>query len=209
MPRNSTQYVCLNALAAALLCGAADAQSKAPDGGEPDVLVYLKKDDLTPNNAVIARAKETAASMFAGIGVRLAWAAEGTDSPAATAVVLHLQVTDRPQAGFKDAAVAYAHPYAGGTEAITIMWDRLQARCLSSPSLAPVLLAHVIVHEITHVLQAVKRHSDTGVMKAQWNTDDYRAMLWKPLPFTDDDISLVRSGLARLRGLARANADRP
>jgi hypothetical protein len=79
------------------------------------------------------------------------------------------------------------------------MWDRLQAKCQNPPSLAPVLLAHVMVHEVTHVLQGMDHHSDTGVMKARWTSDDYKKMLWDPLPFTDYDATLVRLGLEGLR----------
>jgi hypothetical protein len=66
--------------------------------------------------------------------------------------------------------------------------------------LAPALLAHVLVHEITHILQGVDRHSETGVMKARWTTADYVQIRAQPLPFTDWDIDLIQEGLAS-RGL--------
>ena len=60
-----------------------------------------------------------------------------------------------------------------------------------------MILAHVMVHEITHVLQGVSRHSESGVMKATWTMKEYGEMLPKPLPFTDDDVLLIRLGLER------------
>jgi hypothetical protein len=33
-----------------------------------------------------------------------------------------------------------------------------------------------LVHEISHVLQGTNRHSETGVMKARWNQEDYDAI---------------------------------
>jgi hypothetical protein len=208
MRRNSTQHVCLNGLvAAALLCGGAEGRAKAPVP-DPDVIVYLKSDGVPPSNPVMAQAKKTAAGMFAGIGVRVAWANEGADGGPAASVVLHVIITDRPQAGLPDGAVAFAQPFAGGTKAITIMWTLVQARCPNPPSLAPTLLAHVMVHEIAHVLGGVDYHSRAGVMKARWTAEDYRAMLWKPLPFTEYDVDVIRSGLARLRARALA-ADNP
>ena len=60
-----------------------------------------------------------------------------------------------------------------------------------------VVLAHVLVHEITHILQGVNRHSDRR-LKAHWTPEDYRAMASKPLPFTPVDVQLIRLGLAPL-----------
>ena len=39
-----------------------------------------------------------------------------------------------------------------------------------------MLLAHVLVHEITHVLEGVDRHTGQGVMKARWTEDDLALM---------------------------------
>ena len=63
----------------------------------------------------------------------------------------------------------------------------------SSQSLRPALLGHVMVHEITHVLEGVARHSSAGVMKAHWDLADYHAMTGRPLPFAAEDIRLVRA----------------
>jgi hypothetical protein len=56
----------------------------------------------------------------------------------------------------------------------------------------PHLLAHVLVHEITHILQGVARHSETGIMKAHWTPVDYRQMLVHPLPFAPEDVQLLQ-----------------
>ena len=58
-----------------------------------------------------------------------------------------------------------------------------------------MILAHVLVHEITHILQGIDRHSESGVMKASWTNQDYKAMAWKPLPFTPQDTRLLQLGL--------------
>ena len=57
------------------------------------------------------------------------------------------------------------------------------------------MLAHVLAHEITHILQGIKRHSKTGVMKAKWSYEDIRKMTWKPLPFAEEDIRLIHLGM--------------
>ena len=74
--------------------------------------------------------------------------------------------------------------------------DRPAGEAISRTALMPQLLAHVLVHEITLILQGVSRHSGEGVMKAQWGQGDFNRMLSKPLEFTSEDVSLIHDGLA-------------
>ena len=53
---------------------------------------------------------------------------------------------------------------------------------------------HVHIGKL-HILQGVSRHSPTGVMKPRWDRDDYSQMAWRPLPFTEADIVLIRLGM--------------
>ena len=66
------------------------------------------------------------------------------------------------------------------------------------------LLAHVLVHEIVHILQGCTRHSDRGVMKAHWNGVDFAQMLWGELPIAQEDIDLVHAGIGKRAQLAAA-----
>jgi hypothetical protein len=210
MLRNLTQYVCLMRalkttaatvwIAAAGACFAADNRPKA----EPDVTVLVKTDDQ-PGIVVLLPAEITTSAIFAKIGVRLVWAAEGGSSRAATGLVVRVHITDRPRAA-REATLGFACPYADGIQPVTIMWDRVRSQCRDVARQAPVLLAHVMAHEVAHVLQGVSHHAADGLMKAQWTMGDLREMRWHPLPFTDADASLIRSGLARLRGLTLAEA---
>jgi hypothetical protein len=59
-----------------------------------------------------------------------------------------------------------------------------------------IVLAHVLVHEITHILQASNGHSEQGIMKAHWDAGDYFQMRSKPLEFTDHDVRQIYLGLA-------------
>ncbi len=37
-----------------------------------------------------------------------------------------------------------------------------------------MVLAHVLVHEITHILEGLNEHSQEGIIKARWTFQDYR-----------------------------------
>ena len=185
----------------ACMLGLALAVGTAAHAGKsvPDVTVYL--DPRGVDSAVMHDAQSLAGSMFAAIGVRVKWAAESRvpPSPAGASAVVHLRMVEQPQAGCEAPALGCAFPYADGAKAIDILYPRLKTICKSQSGLESKLLAHVMVHEIAHVLQGVSRHSETGVMKAHWTGDDYGAMRWKALPFTAHDVELIRAGIQRLR----------
>ena len=109
-------------------------------------------------------------------------------------VVIRFQVS-RDVLREHEGALAFTHPYARSNARITILFDRLN-RSLSAQSARPArLLAHLMVHEITHVLQRVDRHSETGIMKAHWDSGDYFEMARKKFVLSLIDIDLVNKGL--------------
>lgn len=89
-----------------------------------------------------------------------------------------------------EALYALALPYEGSH--ITVFVDRIQG--MRTPD---KVLAHVMVHEIAHLLQGFSQHSATRVMKERWTSGDFSGMRWRPLPFTPLDIELIHSGLAQ------------
>jgi hypothetical protein len=165
---------------------------------EQRLLVYVQDVTAVPPQ-VLRRAQDLAAEMFAGVGVQVEWR-EGRPKPAQgePAIVVHMAI-DTPTE-FKPGAFAFARVYEGVH--ITVFWDRVQR--MRSSLTAGVVLGHVLVHEITHILQGIDRHSETGVMKAGWTGEDFFQMTWKPLPFTPDDIYLIQRGLANRAGAGTA-----
>jgi hypothetical protein len=93
--------------------------------------------------------------------------------------------------------LAYALPYEGLH--IVVFYDRIAQE---HPGLVKSLLAHVLAHEITHLLQAENRHSASGIMKARWIENDYKDMKLGLLAFSAEDIDLIYRGL-----LARTRAN--
>lgn len=172
-------------------------QARKSDGA-PDVKVFLNVDE--PQSAtLIRRAAAIADSMFAPIGVRLQWATgriELCSTPQhKQPVVIRLQIVGLDQEDHPLDTVAYSLPFATGVRSITVVYDRLEPTIHAWPELGPSLLAHVFVHEITHVLQRSDAHAETGVMKARWTQSDYVEMSRGPLPFTPQDVELIRQGL--------------
>lgn len=158
-----------------------------------EVTVYVQGLSVVPA-PVLGPAEALASEIFVGVGVKVHWRRgepSRSQSQDARPIVVHI-VTDTPS-WLQPGALAFALPYEGVH--INVFYDRV--RRATEPELTPNVLAHVLAHEITHILQETSRHSETGVMKARWSHQDYMDMGQKPLSFTEEDVQLIRTGLAR------------
>ena len=173
---------------------AAGIAAHARDSKPPDVTVYVKGDDDVPG-AANQGARATVTWMFARVGVRLVWrdGEPGTGAASGSPVTIQVRFTrELPDASRE--ALAYALPFGEEGVAINIMYDRIRWVARRSSREAPIL-AHVLAHEIGHVLQRTNAHAPAGVMKAHWNGQDYDAMEKKPLEFTRVDVEMIKDGL--------------
>jgi hypothetical protein len=139
----------------------------------------------------VSRAEGVANQILAAADVKIKWHDDVRfcDSPG-SGIVIELRL-DTPL-DFYPGAMAFARPYAGTTYAgttIVVFYHRIQAVRL------PPLLAHVLVHEITHILEGIAAHSSAGIMKAHWTPRDYEDMSCRTLKFTEEDLFLIRQGL--------------
>jgi hypothetical protein len=160
---------------------------------ERNVTVYVNNDLNNDRNMVVLyQARERAGKMFAEIGVRIDWriSPSGRQSERGPEIVGVMEHTPH---SYRPGQLAYAKLNEGH---ITVFLDRIQ----DSPGAPPVVvLAHVLVHEITHILQGIDRHSESGIMKSKWTLADFTAMAGEPLPFTRLDMELIQRGIARRR----------
>ena len=147
---------------------------------EHPVTVCMK----TLNHEVFA-AQSQASQMFAEVGVALKWRDLKNCGVDSLVVTLSFDTRESLFVG----ALGHAD-YEHGE--IVVFYDRVARRL---PGKETVLLAHVLVHEIAHVLFGVSHHSEAGLMKASWEGEDISAMRFKPLPFGPGDIELLHRGL--------------
>jgi hypothetical protein len=153
--------------------------------GAASAVAVCLTDTLGPVYSITA---STTTAMFARIGVSLGW----RDARHCPSGALRISLSDSTPTSFLPGALAYTMPYEGTH--IVVFLDRVKSM-VGEPRV-PVLLAHVFAHEITHILQGISRHSESGLMKAKWGAADYHQMAWEPLPFTALDIELIHDGMA-------------
>ena len=171
-------------IAMSILAGSAARAGENHEMEGPEVVICGQwKSDMNTY-----RAQRMAARMFADIGVTIQFLFNPRTCPAGA---IQIRLTGDTPDDLLPGALAYAQPYEGVH--IQVFYDRIRAR-VPAPGV-PSLLAHVLVHEITHILQGVSRHSASGLMKAHWDGRDYTEMGRKPLEFTDEDIRLIRQAL--------------
>jgi len=151
---------------------------------------------------VLEGARLLTAAMFARIGVTIAWYEPNACPVGVDAIQVRLSRDPTSFRNFSYGALAAAHPYA---RTIIVFVDRVKE---VSRDQEVSVMPSVLVHEITHILERIARHSATGVMKAHWNHKDYLAMHREPLAFAQDDIDLIYAGLKIPRATDAAVAAR-
>jgi hypothetical protein len=194
--------VSLPAIIGITLFSAAGVQARHLDT-PTDVTVCLRN-TIIATPGVVERAKQVAKQMFASIGINLAWRGDVPDHQ--SGVSIKVVLTSGWPGDEEPGALGEAYPFALD-RGITVRYDRVHNSAGVSKDLEPLILAHVLVHEITHILQCIDRHSDAGVMKARWTSDDYYDMRWKPLEFTPEDVELIRLGMQVLRSRIENQAE--
>jgi len=160
---------------------------------EPTVDICL---EMGPDPIVVGQARAIAAEMFRRAGIATNWYNYHSSCPVRHRKPILIRMSSQGVQKDEGGPVAYAQPFDGMH--IRILYHRVQRTV--DAGLVPRLLAHVLVHEIAHVVEGTDHHSDSGIMKAHWNEEDYRQMRLAPLRFTEEDLLLIRQGLtARLK----------
>jgi len=139
------------------------------------------------NAAPVVRAQGYAQRLFDAAGVRLRW--QGDVRRCGGGIVVTL--AENTPAASHSGALAYALPYEG--RHAVVFYDRVRAAV--PPAGVPALLAHVLAHEIVHMLQGAARHSESGLMKERWGYADYVEMQRRPLGIDPHDLRLIERGL--------------
>jgi hypothetical protein len=182
--------------------GIAMAAGLSAQAEECAVTVYVMSGPRVPLG-ILSAAEWKAANMFREIGVEVVWRTGAVRAATADDVCrppLVVQFDATVQARVAANALAYAMPFAQSGTCIHVLFERLLGG--GEERLDTALLAHVLAHEITHVLERSDGHSAEGVMKAHWDFRDRRAMRFHPLAFAAQDVELIHRGLAKRAAIA-------
>jgi hypothetical protein len=139
--------------------------------------VFVANNERIPF-VTLQRTELLASRMFASADVRIAWHGLAPSGWKGQNRVIIIQLELATPAAYHLGALGCSLPNDG--QHVSIFYDRI--RRMDQQNLEPFLLAHAMVHEITHALQGMA-HSATGVMKAHWDSADYIKMMRNLLTF--------------------------
>lgn len=180
--------------------------------GTPAITVHLFDLAGVPD-AVLAPSIEIATRLYADAGVPLRWVrqappvakpGQGTSFRAAvtpTAVSLRLlpkHVSDRLiRPGSTKLGIAYPAVENDYRYLASVFYDRVElaAAALDDVSL-PVLLGHIMAHELGHLLLGPGAHARETIMACPWDTNEFRFVKRGRLGFDKRQRALLRSQVA-------------
>lgn len=108
-----------------------------------------------------------------------------------------LEILPGPTPGVKQTTLGSSSPLASKGLNVTVFDDHVREIAVQRNREHEAVLAHVIAHEIGHVLLRSSAHSGRGLMSAVWTDNEYVWMTRSLLFFTVDQS---RKMLASLRG---------
>ncbi len=181
----ATRILCIAILGAVSLC----AQDCA-------VTVFVMSAPPGLPGTALHSAQAAVTEMFARIGVKIEWK-WGKVMPAVLdgqcRGPIGVQFDAGEPAGTRRGALAYATPYAESGVQIHVFPDVFVVHDGNRGDVA--LLAHVMAHEIGHVLEKMDRHSASGIMEEHFSWREICQMPNRPLAFAADDVELIRLAL--------------
>jgi hypothetical protein len=127
-----------------------------------------------------------------GVKVRLRTGSASKRDSAIACPLIVASLENKVPEDFMPGALAYAKPFAVSGTRIRVFAGRIFQDHRPDQAL---VLAHVLVHEIAHVLEGTDHHSQSGIMKANWDGADFARMRVRPLTFTNEDKDLILRGL--------------
>jgi hypothetical protein len=179
------------AIAGLLAIGTSALAENSAEDVKTTVKIYVLR-NVSDRKLNVSWAQNTASQIFAEAGVRVKWQlGEPRRGEPYLPIIINL-TSDTPKT-LAPGALACAQVYEGVH--IKVFWDRVQNTVRGANPAATFLLAHVMAHEIAHVLERVNRHSETGLMKASWTQTEIEQMSVRPLLLAPEDVQLIHIGL--------------
>jgi hypothetical protein len=164
---------------------------------EPHITVRLLNHGVAPPQ-VIAQAQDFVDHIFSAAGIKIRWQecaapkCAPPESPAIIAVKINSDASPRS----RRSALGVSLPGVLGGNRIGVFYSRIETvsrdTTVSLGASPGEILAHVIAHEMGHLLLNWKTHSQTGVMRDPWRMVEFSLMRSRKLFFTRHETGRMR-----------------
>lgn len=152
--------------------------------------VYLNGHD--DSEVLLWPGRTLASGLFEKVGVHLKW---HTGQPPVGQTGFGIRTIACAPASVSRGALASARLLGASGADISIYADRILPLPAQFHIQPDVVSGYVMAHELAHVMQGLARHSEWGILKAQWSREDYGSMTLRRLAFTPRDVELIHLGL--------------
>ena len=172
---------------------------------------------------VLAAAEREASRIFIKVGIEVDWlecspqhVADAKDVEQGIAchrprgperAVMEILPEPAPAAGIPTQIGGFARLTRDGSPAYCagVFYDRADSWAHWGDASTDQILAHLMAHEIGHLLLSERSHSRGGLMQRAWSRNDLRRAAWGRLSFDPGQLEKIREG-ARGAGSSSAGA---
>jgi hypothetical protein len=161
--------------------------------------------------ADLVDAERECANLFAHAGVRILWINASQDLVwEGPALVVRAAILPRPPVPRRLNVLGSSVLRETGGLQLFLFYDRVEQLGRSAQLPVHTVLAGALAHEIGHVLLRSEKHSQAGIMRAEWSGEQLRELGQGLLEFTADQKRTIRSHIkarriAKQRGAVAAS----
>jgi hypothetical protein len=168
--------------------------------GNPQVIVSVYNDAQVPSDT-LTRAEQQATSTFSRSGVDIHWLdcthlATVPCNEVGGPQQLFLRITPNIAPSLNDTAFGIA--FIGSDETgrnANVFWRRVKDIQKNSKADVSLILGSVMAHEIGHLLLGSNSHALSGIMRARWESDEFRRISMGTLLFLPEQGKRMRARL--------------
>lgn len=178
-----------------LFAGFATSTNATADPQERLRVKVLVHDEVGISAKILEEARREATRIFADAGIDLWWATQGVTKSRYVIIKIVPKTTSKMSRDFRVMGLAAGAKDGKGTLAY-VFYDRIRdnGRGVNLP--VPVIMGHVIAHEMGHLLLSYGSHSVAGLMKGGWDAQQSQRAMEHDLRFSRDEIVRIKSRLA-------------
>ena len=176
------------------------------EGRETEQIVVSVFNRAGANPAAVRAAEEMAARIYEQVGVSIAWRncrtqAEPEPERCEAATdhrQLVLNIEHQPRTLVADAfGVAFLGNDGWGTFC-DVFYDRILELHRDGRASEETILGMVMAHELGHLLLGSNSHSDTGIMRPKWQSENFLAPFFEVTKFSRQQVQKISDRLKQV-----------
>jgi hypothetical protein len=157
--------------------------------------IQLLNDANIPTD-VLAEVRDELRAIYARAGIEVQWHNEPSDATPSRRLAVKIVPQSFGAATAKPHVMGIAPGEQPGGTLVYVFYDRVEQFARAKRVLSSTMLAHVIAHELGHLLLPKGWHSRRGLMRGTWDLAQVSAAARGQLTFTREEIRTISADLS-------------